>query len=197
MLSRKTSQRALDDARAAHTVTEAKIGDLHQQRQSALNDDADIDVLLSLDKQLVTESAKLVALQHKTETLSLRCDKEQAHRREAEYRTGVDRLEAALPSLEVASKEFSAAIKSFALSCEKLKAAQEAFRKSHPAGFLLPPFNLDRAKRALAAVVAADLDAVQIRDIASNFYEAEVADHKDHIATLRADAVRPEQEKAA
>jgi hypothetical protein len=93
-----------------------------------------------------------------------------------------------------------------AKAIEKLTAAQSAFIRSHPPGFLLPgsKVSLDRVQRAIATAFQGFEDRADrlayIREVAGNFLDAELQDYAKHIQTLRADTPpqsETEQDQAA
>jgi hypothetical protein len=91
-----------------------------------------------------------------------------------------------------------------AKAIEKLTAAQSAFIRSHPPGFLLPgsKVSLDRVQRAIATAFQGFEDRADrlayIREVAGNFLDAELQDYAEQ--TLRADTPpqsETEQDQAA
>jgi hypothetical protein len=202
-LLKKNTQASLGACQHDHTECEVRIAELHAARASALNDDADADVLIDFDRKIVAESAKLTALASKIEMLQIKLEREQSDRQRKEYARSVGRLESEVAALEAPAKEVASAFRSFATAVEKLAAAQSAFIRAHPPGFLLPGsrVSLARVQRAISAAFSGFEDRADrlayIREVAGNFIEAELSDYADHIASLRADQPQSETEQEA
>jgi hypothetical protein len=152
-LIKKNTQRVLDETRAAYVATEAKIGELHQQRQAALTDDAEADAIVAIDKKLADAGALLVVQQGKIEHLSARLDRELAEQKQHQREQAIGRVKAMLPHRIEMASQLEAALRSVADALRKFDESRSKIVKDWPDADLERPYaTYLSTDRALAAV---------------------------------------------